>query len=78
MTCKIVKAPTDIPRIMEIPRCLAYSLRIKGWATFLQIQQRLQRAGIADPKFYGINCRAKLGAKLLDRFFHRRRQVSPL
>jgi hypothetical protein len=28
----------------------------------------LQRAGIADPKFYGINCRAKLGAKLLDRF----------
>jgi len=62
---------------MEIPRCLAYSLRIKGWATFLQIQQRLQRAGIADPKFYGINCRAKLGAKLLDRFFHRRRQVSP-
>jgi hypothetical protein len=28
-------------------------------------------------KFYGINCRAKLGTKLLDRFFHRRRQVSP-
>src|SRR5204863_9809845 len=28
-------------------------------------------------KFYGINCRLKLGAKLLDRFFHRRRQVSP-
>src|SRR5262245_1944914 len=28
-------------------------------------------------KFYGINCRPKLGAKLLDRFFHRRRQVSP-
>jgi hypothetical protein len=28
-------------------------------------------------KFYGINCRSKLGAKLLDRFFHRRRQVSP-
>jgi hypothetical protein len=25
-TCKIVKAPTDIPRIMEIPRCFAYSL----------------------------------------------------
>ena len=28
-------------------------------------------------EFYGINCRPKLGAKLLDRFFHRRRQVSP-
>ncbi len=28
-------------------------------------------------KFYGINCRPELGAKLLDRFFHRRRQVSP-
>src|SRR5262245_29764461 len=28
-------------------------------------------------KFYGINCRPKLGTKLLDRFFHRRRQVSP-
>src|SRR5262249_42239610 len=28
-------------------------------------------------KFYGINCRPKLGAKLLDRFFHRRRRVSP-
>src|SRR6266700_2192908 len=28
-------------------------------------------------KFYGINCRPNLGAKLLDRFFHRRRQVSP-
>src|SRR5215469_18203363 len=29
-------------------------------------------------KFDGINCRPKLGAKLLDRFFHRRRQVSPV
>jgi len=29
-------------------------------------------------KFYGINRRPKLGAKLLDGFFHRRRQVSPL
>src|SRR3954447_11621561 len=28
-------------------------------------------------KFYGIDCSAKSGAKLLDRFFHRRRQVSP-
>jgi hypothetical protein len=28
-------------------------------------------------KFYGVNCRPKLDAKLLDRFFHRRRQVSP-
>src|SRR5262245_11727915 len=28
-------------------------------------------------KFYGINCRSKLGAKLLDRFFHRWRQISP-
>src|SRR5262245_9385962 len=28
-------------------------------------------------KFYGINCRPKLGTKLLNRFFHRRRQVSP-
>jgi len=28
-------------------------------------------------RFYGINCRLKLGAKLLERFFHRRRQVSP-
>src|ERR1700746_1780231 len=28
-------------------------------------------------KFHGINCRPKLGAKLLDRFFHWRRQVSP-
>jgi hypothetical protein len=28
-------------------------------------------------KFYGINCRPKSSAKLLDRFFHRRRQVSP-
>src|SRR5262249_32227308 len=28
-------------------------------------------------KFYGINGRPKLGAKLLDRFFHRRRLVSP-
>jgi hypothetical protein len=27
-------------------------------------------------KFHGINCRPKLGAKLLDRYFHRRRQVS--
>jgi hypothetical protein len=26
-------------------------------------------------KFYGINCRPKLGAKLLDRFFHRRRAI---
>jgi len=29
-------------------------------------------------KFYGINCRPKSSAKLLDRFFHRRRQVSPV
>ena len=29
-------------------------------------------------KFYRINCRPKSGAKLLDRFFHRRRQVSPV
>src|SRR5215831_3771455 len=29
-------------------------------------------------KFYGINCCPKLGAKLLDRPFHRRRQVFPL
>src|SRR4029077_15237474 len=28
-------------------------------------------------KFCGINCCPKLGAKLLDRFFHRRRQVPP-
>jgi hypothetical protein len=28
-------------------------------------------------KFYRINRRPKLGAKLLDRFFHRLRQVSP-
>ena len=28
-------------------------------------------------KFYGINCCPKLDAKLLDRFFHRRRQVAP-
>src|SRR5580704_14575141 len=28
-------------------------------------------------EFYGINCRPKLGAKLLDRFCHGRRQVSP-
>jgi hypothetical protein len=28
-------------------------------------------------EFYRINCRPKLGAKLLDRFLHRRRQVSP-
>src|SRR5262249_61762091 len=27
-------------------------------------------------KFYGINCRPKLGAKLLDRFFHRRLPVT--
>ena len=27
-------------------------------------------------KFYGINCRPELGAKVLDRFFHQRRQVS--
>ena len=25
----------------------------------------------------GMDCRPKLGAKLIDRFFHRRRQVSP-
>ena len=29
-------------------------------------------------KLYGINCRPKLGAKLLDRVFHRRWQVSPI
>src|SRR5262249_47629938 len=28
-------------------------------------------------EFDRINCRPKLGAKLLDRFFHRRRQVAP-
>src|SRR5262249_18322280 len=28
-------------------------------------------------KFHGINCRPKSAAKLFDRFFHRRRQVSP-
>ena len=28
-------------------------------------------------KFYGINCCPKLGAKLLDRIFHRWRQVFP-
>ncbi len=28
-------------------------------------------------KFDGVNCRPKLGAKLLNRFFHRHRQVSP-
>src|SRR5262249_10875496 len=28
-------------------------------------------------KFDGIDCRPKLGTKLLDRFFHRRRHVSP-
>src|SRR5262249_59943214 len=26
-------------------------------------------------KFYGVNCRLKLGAKLLDRFFHGRRHL---
>src|SRR4051812_36304227 len=41
-------------------------------------------SGIADfsgkrlpDKFYGINCRPKLNTKLFDRFFHRRRQISP-
>ena len=29
-------------------------------------------------KFYEINGSLKLGAKLLDRFFHRRGQVSPI
>jgi hypothetical protein len=29
-------------------------------------------------KFYGIDCNPDLGAKLLDRFFHRRRQISPI
>src|SRR6516165_7116180 len=29
-------------------------------------------------KFHGINCLPKLAAKLFDRFFHRRRQVSPV
>src|SRR5262245_38409004 len=28
-------------------------------------------------KLCGVNCRPKLGAKLLDRFFHGRRHVSP-
>src|SRR5260370_40301675 len=28
-------------------------------------------------KFYGINCRPKLGAKLRDRLFHRRREGAP-
>jgi hypothetical protein len=28
-------------------------------------------------EFYGINCRPKFDTKLLDRFFHLRRQVSP-
>src|SRR5262245_12567534 len=28
-------------------------------------------------KFDGIDCCPKLGTKLLDRFFHRRRQISP-
>src|SRR5262249_1093489 len=28
-------------------------------------------------KFYGVNCRPKFGAKLIDRFFHLRWQVSP-
>ena len=28
-------------------------------------------------EFYGVNCRPKFDTKLLDRFFHRRRQVSP-
>ena len=29
-------------------------------------------------KFHGINCRPKSAAKLFDRFFHRRGQVSPV
>src|SRR5262249_15711613 len=28
-------------------------------------------------EFYGVNCRPKFGAKLIDRFFHLRWQVSP-
>src|SRR5262249_25645296 len=28
-------------------------------------------------EFHGIDCRPELGAKLLDRFFHRRRQLAP-
>src|SRR5262245_40491999 len=28
-------------------------------------------------EFYGVNCCPKFDTKLLDRFFHRRRQVSP-
>src|SRR6516164_39744 len=40
---------------------------------------RLRYSPVECPsnKFYGINCRPKLGTKLLNRFFHRRRQVSP-
>ena len=28
-------------------------------------------------EFHGVNCRPKFDTKLLDRFFHRQRQVSP-
>jgi len=39
MTCKTVKAPTDIPRIMGIPPLLAHSLAEKSALPCLQLQQ---------------------------------------
>src|SRR5262249_35358945 len=45
--------------------------------TFTAVNLRYLSVECPSNKFYGINCRAKLGAKLLNRFFHRRRQVSP-
>src|SRR5215831_12523 len=65
-----------------------HSIKSRHWGTmayfaalslFSGLLCRFRYSPVECPsnKFYGINCRPKLGTKLLDRFLHRRRQVSP-
>jgi hypothetical protein len=73
---------------VRTPSSLSGGSNISRWLRLSTAQQTSGRAfpvvsfvdlSVECPfdKFYGINCRPKLGAKLLDRFLHRRRQVSP-
>src|SRR5262245_34884359 len=48
MTCKIVKAPTDIPRIMESSRCWPTRRKLKSVPPWLQLQQGFAADGMGS------------------------------
>src|SRR5262249_50813924 len=62
------------PRFLTRPVSIPYTACTRAFPPVRFVYLSVERP---SNKIYGINCPPELGAKLLDRFFHRRRQISP-